>query len=218
MTTIHIEKHSANPGTAPSEETQNVRQRLLKSAIKLFGEKGYAATSVNEIVTSAGVTKPNLYYYFTNKEGIYIAILSEALTGYDEIFNRASQAQGSARQRLMEICIEVYQQFVRNIDTSRMIYSVYFGPHQSAPPFDFETFRMRHFQLLYDLILYGISIKEFRAGDPHIMTLAVLGQCHTAMELELCHSGPTLGQEGLTKVLELLFESFAINRTAITEE
>ena len=56
----------------------NSRERLLETATELFAEKGYAATSVREIVERAGVSKPVLYYYFKSKEGLFYAILDWA--------------------------------------------------------------------------------------------------------------------------------------------
>ncbi len=50
----------------------SVRQRLLRAASDLFAQKGYAATTVREIVAAVGVTKPVLYYYFGSKEGLYL--------------------------------------------------------------------------------------------------------------------------------------------------
>lgn len=214
----NIEKLSTISDTGHIEDHQNVRQRLLKNAIELFGRKGYAATSVNEIVSAAGVTKPNLYYYFLSKEGIYLTILSEVLNEFDEIINQASFCQGTARHRLMQLSVDLYQQFIRNIDVARIIYSVYFGPPQSAPQVDFDVYRTKHYFLAEQIIQSGISNGEFRAGNLHEMAMAVIGLCHSAMELELCHSGFTLGEKGLVHVLELLFEGMATNKTAITEE
>ena len=51
------------------------RERLLETASQLFASKGYASTSVREIVARAGVSKPVLYYHFQSKEGLYYAIL-----------------------------------------------------------------------------------------------------------------------------------------------
>ncbi|MEA2040283.1 MAG: TetR/AcrR family transcriptional regulator, partial [Thermodesulfobacteriota bacterium] len=48
----------------------SVRARLLVAGTTIFAEKGYASTTVREIVARAGVSKPVLYYYFKNKEGI----------------------------------------------------------------------------------------------------------------------------------------------------
>jgi AcrR family transcriptional regulator len=56
----------------------NSRERLLETAIGMFAEKGYAGTSVREIVERAGVSKPVLYYYFQSKEGLFLAILGMA--------------------------------------------------------------------------------------------------------------------------------------------
>ena len=48
----------------------SVRKRLMDAAFHLFTNRGYAATSVREIVEMAGVTKPSLYYHFESKDGI----------------------------------------------------------------------------------------------------------------------------------------------------
>ena len=64
---------------------QTVRQRLLASAAKLFARKGYASTTVREIVEAAGVTKPVLYYYFPNKEGIYLEMMRGAWDRFDAL-------------------------------------------------------------------------------------------------------------------------------------
>lgn len=46
------------------------RQRILSTAEKLFSQKGYDATSVDEIAQKARVNKALIYYYFKNKEAI----------------------------------------------------------------------------------------------------------------------------------------------------
>ena len=51
--------------TKTTEAAQlNARERLLETATDIFAKKGYAGTSVREIVNRAGVSKPVLYYYF----------------------------------------------------------------------------------------------------------------------------------------------------------
>lgn len=55
----------------------NKRADLLRVALTLFSERGYNGTSVQEIVNLAGVTKPSLYYFFKNKQGIYAALWDE---------------------------------------------------------------------------------------------------------------------------------------------
>ncbi len=201
-----------DPVLPPHGGEDTVRLRLLKSATELFGRKGYAATSVNDIVSAAEVTKPNLYYYFTNKAGIYYAILDKLTSELDTIINRGAQQTGPSQDRLTDLCCEIYQHFSDNLDTARMIYTVYFGPPQGSPDYDFEVHRVKHHKLVEEIIQTGIQDGEIMPGNTQEMMIAVVGLMHTAMELELCHSGPRLGREGLVHVLDLLFKGLS-NRT-----
>jgi AcrR family transcriptional regulator len=51
------------------------RELVLESAGRLFGERGYAHTSLDEIAAAAGVTKPILYRHFDSKKALYLALL-----------------------------------------------------------------------------------------------------------------------------------------------
>jgi AcrR family transcriptional regulator len=205
-----LNTESVDPVIPPHGDEETVRYRLLKSAIELFGQKGYAGTSVNDIVSAANVTKPNLYYYFTSKSGIYYSILNNLFSEFDVILEQVKDKTGSSRSRLSEMCCEIYQHFTDNLDAARMIYSVYFGPPLGSPDFDFDAYRIKHYQLIEEIIQVGIQAGEFKSGNSFEMTLAVVGLMHTAIELEICHSGPRLGREGLVHVLDLLFEGLSI--------
>jgi AcrR family transcriptional regulator len=80
---------------------EGVKERLLAAAIELFCEKGVHATSVREIVERAGVTKPVLYYYFKNKDGIFRSLISETMTRFSDDLKGACEAGVSDfRERL----------------------------------------------------------------------------------------------------------------------
>jgi len=53
------------------DEKSTVKQNILESALKLFSAKGYEGVAVSELTTAAGISKPTLYYYFGNKEGLF---------------------------------------------------------------------------------------------------------------------------------------------------
>lgn len=53
------------------------REKILSCAQRLFFEKGYDAVGVQEIVDTAGITKPTMYYYFKSKQGLLECLLSE---------------------------------------------------------------------------------------------------------------------------------------------
>lgn len=63
-------RRPADTGYARGEET---RARIVRTALRLFGEHGFEGASTRDIASAAGVNAPALQYYFDNKEGVYIA-------------------------------------------------------------------------------------------------------------------------------------------------
>ncbi|MGN6472689.1 MAG: TetR family transcriptional regulator [Mycobacteriales bacterium] len=53
------------------------RDTLVSAARELFGRQGYAATSIEEIVERAGVTKGALYHHFADKEALFRAVFEQ---------------------------------------------------------------------------------------------------------------------------------------------
>jgi AcrR family transcriptional regulator len=66
---------------------EQTKERIIKSAIKLFADKGFHETKVEEIALESGVAKGTVYLYFKSKEGIMDIclefIFSEALKNYE---------------------------------------------------------------------------------------------------------------------------------------
>ena len=63
------------------------RSQLLSAARRLFAERGFAATSTEEVVVQAGVTRGALYYHFENKEDLFRAVYA---TVQEEVLERVS--------------------------------------------------------------------------------------------------------------------------------
>jgi AcrR family transcriptional regulator len=58
--------------------SRRTRQKILLASSKVFAEKGFSATSVDELVSAAKISKPVLYYHFGSKKGVFKAVLDEA--------------------------------------------------------------------------------------------------------------------------------------------
>ncbi len=88
--------------TAHSTQTSNeVRDRIIEVATKLFATQGYGSTSVREVVEAVGVTKPTLYYYFGSKEGLFLAVVNHHMQIGRDLFEAALAGEGSVRERLL---------------------------------------------------------------------------------------------------------------------
>ena len=78
------------------------RALVIEAAGRLFGERGYDATRLDEIAAAAGVTKPIVYRHFDSKRDLYLALLDrhrDDLAG----FVSAIPAAGSTEERLRAV-------------------------------------------------------------------------------------------------------------------
>jgi len=63
---------------SPTSKGEKTRARVLEAATQLINEKGFSSTSVNDIIQVTGVKKGNLYFHFSGKEELGLAVLEQA--------------------------------------------------------------------------------------------------------------------------------------------
>src|SRR5262249_52798185 len=66
----------ATKESAPAKKAQ-LRRIMLDAAAKLFAERGFAGTNLQDIADALGISRPSLYYYFSNKEKILASLVEE---------------------------------------------------------------------------------------------------------------------------------------------
>jgi len=165
---------------AQATADHGARARLLDAATVLFAEKGYAATSVGEIVARAGVTKPVLYYYFQSKEGIFQAILGEAARLQGDVLAHALEEHGHVLDRIIGLCERIYHEVLERPYLFRLLHNVAFAPPQGAPQFDLEPFHRRMVEALQGTLSEAMARGELAETDPEdaaFLVLGVLGFC-----------------------------------------
>lgn len=68
----------AQPQKNQPNKTQSDKAKIiLAGALEVFTTQGYAAASMDRIAKAAGVSKPTLYTYFKNKEGLFVALIQQ---------------------------------------------------------------------------------------------------------------------------------------------
>ena len=55
------------------------KRKIFETSMKLFAQKGYDATSIEEITATVGVAKGTLYYHFSSKEEIFNFLVEEGM-------------------------------------------------------------------------------------------------------------------------------------------
>lgn len=185
-----------------------VRERLLAGATRLFTLKGYNGTAVREIVASARVTKPVLYYYFQNKEGIYLELIRGAFKKFDALLDASRKERGSPMERLLRLSDRIFSLFMENIEVAKLMYSIYYGPPQGAPFFDFDAYHLKFQDTIHQLVKEGIHQREFQKGNAGDMMWAILGAINVAMEVQLSHPERAIDRKGLDRILKLILRGF----------
>lgn len=116
-----------------AQRRADTRSALLEAAARVFAERGFHASSVDEVARRAGVTTGALYGHFASKEDLFLAVFEETvapeLAAYRTTFSRGKdldeQARGGAQrfiERLREdpayfpLFIEFWSYGVRNPD------------------------------------------------------------------------------------------------------
>jgi AcrR family transcriptional regulator len=91
----------------PPSET---RQRIQDVARELFTEKGVQRTSLQDIATRLGITKPALYYHFSSREDLVRSILQPLIDEGESFVAEHERKRGSARATPREL-LEGYFDF-----------------------------------------------------------------------------------------------------------
>lgn len=98
---------------APSRAAQHQAKRdaVLHVAAQMFNERGFHATSLDDIAARLNVTKPTLYYYVKNKDAILLACVKKGLDMTLEGIDASRAAGGNAIDQL-RACMRAYAEVV----------------------------------------------------------------------------------------------------------
>ncbi len=144
-------------------------ERILEEGWRLFQQKGYRGVTVDEVCLRCGITKPTLYYYFQDKENLFVQVLQYRLHG----FHKEVERPGSLAERLGYVATNILASFQTE-------YSVLLRDREHLKkPENLnkirEAFRGELFGPLYSLMQAGIDHGELAPDNPEVLTLIFLG-------------------------------------------
>ncbi len=183
-------------------------ERILRSALSLFSEKGYDATSVREICAASGITKPTLYHFYGSKEGVYRALIDGALERMGEDITRALEEDGSLADRLRRLAVTYFEATRREPDLARFILALVHGPPGSTPHTDLLAF--------YDSILTQVAgvmaaaeeRGEVSPGPGDVRLLVLMGAVGEAVHGYLLVGRPDLTPELADTLIDVVLKGW----------
>jgi AcrR family transcriptional regulator len=162
------------PGSAHIREKRTRRRaEILHAALAAAREKGYHATTLDDIAERLGVRKAALYHYFPDKDSILFACHKESLAVLDRMIEESASCCSSNRERLAYLIREHVRVMTEKLEGSPLAFEVSaLSPDRRE---EIIAGRDRFERVLRDLVTNGVAEGEFREVNPKIAVFAILG-------------------------------------------
>lgn len=98
------------------------RRQLFDVALSLFAERGYAATTMDDIAEAAGVTKPLVYQHFESKRALYLEIANDISDQLIDAISDAVRRAAGPRQQVEEGFAAYFSLVVNKESAFRLLY------------------------------------------------------------------------------------------------
>jgi TetR/AcrR family transcriptional regulator len=194
----------ASPQSAAQPSRGGMRSVILRAAAELFAARGYNATSVREVVERAGCTKPTLYYYFQNKEQLFLEALRDRTAIFTDVVDGALSRPGTVRERFRDAMRATVEQLRGDPITHRLLVTAERRPDHGQPPFDFEGVRQAHLEACQALLREGMATGETRADlNVEEAALAFFGMIDHRLAMSL--QGRPLPEDYAEQAIDLFF-------------
>ncbi|CAG7639622.1 HTH-type transcriptional regulator QacR [Paenibacillus allorhizosphaerae] len=82
------------------QQTEQTKKKIADSARSLFAQKGYKATSIEDIVKATGCSAGNIYYHFKNKEGLFLYLLEDWNREWDKTWLAKEKLYATTTEKL----------------------------------------------------------------------------------------------------------------------
>ncbi len=155
--------------------SMNTKQKIIRSALSLFEEKGFHKVSVREISEKASVSNGGFYHHFKSKDELLYQINASILTHVIENSKKAAMKNNSPIEKLAGM-IRV---FIHTFDIYHQEVTVmYRDNHYLAPDFfiKIKETRNEYQKYIFNIIQEGINEGEIRKNIPIILSgMAIFG-------------------------------------------
>ncbi len=161
------------PGSYRERQREAKRNAVLQAAAQLFNERGFHATSLDDIAARLKVTKPTLYYYVKSKDEILLQCVGKGLALMLEGIETSRAAGGKAIDQLVA-CMRVYASAVTQ-DFGMCLIRV--GDEQLPPESRKELRRLKSAidQELRRLVAAGVAEGSIQPCDPKMTAFVIAG-------------------------------------------
>jgi AcrR family transcriptional regulator len=184
------------PKTLPPVSTNANAGKILDEAWALFQSKGYRGASLDEVCRRCQITKPTLYYYFQDKEALYIQTMLHQLRGYRAILEEDTPLA----ERLTRFAQAMLDNF--RVDLSAMLRDMEHIGDKGYRRLINDAHQTELVEPITTAMQAGIRHGELRKGDSALYAWTFFGLVNTFIQSK---HGQHQSNETLARLLVDLF-------------
>lgn len=149
------------------------KRRIFNTAIKMFSEKGYDNTSVEEITAIAGVAKGSLYYHFSKKEDIFDMLLKEGFELLKNNIEIKTKKCTTALEKIKAVILIQIKVIVKYEYFLNVVFSQLWGEEEKNKKCKKAVFQ--YIKIIEKIVNEGIANGEFYDGDVEAIASGIFG-------------------------------------------
>ena len=161
------------PVEARKRERSVKRDAVLKTAVLFFNEKGFHATSLDDVAESLNVTKPTIYHYFSNKDEILYECTRQGLETIRHAVAEVVNRNGNAHERLAALLHDYALYMTQDFGMCVVRTADYELSEESRK--QFRALKHEIDLLVRGVIAEGMAEGSIARGDPRLVTFTVTG-------------------------------------------
>lgn len=157
--------------------TTNKQNEIALAAVKLFEQKGYRSTSVQDIADAVGLQKGSLYHYIKSKEDILQQIAQEAITQFNDDLETIIALDVTAQEMLEQMVRSHIVVSINNLETTTVLWREAFSLGD-GPKEKIQEMTDKYLRLVTHILEEGNARGEFHIAEPRVTALSILGACN----------------------------------------
>ncbi len=149
------------------------KRKIFETSMKLFAEKGYDATSIEEITATVGVAKGTLYYHFSSKEEIFQFLVEEGVKLLKNSIAIKTDKLTNSIDKIRAIVLIELKVLVKYEDFMTIILSEIWGTGTRSKMC--RDYVFEYIQMIQEIVEEGIKKKEIIKSDPNVIASGIFG-------------------------------------------
>ena len=155
------------------------KRKIVESSMKLFAEKGYDGTSIEEITSEVGVAKGTLYYHFSSKEEIFNFLVEEGMNLLKNSIKIKTDKQEKNIDKLRAIVIIQLKIIDKYENFMSIVLSEVWG--NSTRSNTCKKYIEEYLEIVEQIILKRIKEKEIKEYNVRLLAIQFLGLACTSL-------------------------------------